>query len=161
MRLQFYDTTLDFTRAIHLNLSAKFWIEEARAHPSSILISLLITVERVHFCKKCQKQVKLKNSRLCFNIFIIEGILIAGVLPVPSLGGAGGRAPPLTTACAPPHFVYSKYCFWNITLTARQQTIMEKNNYVQTYSFLIFCRFFAKLLASNCCTYIWSNSLSD
>ena len=40
-----------------------------------MLISLLITVERVHFCtEKCKRNWR--NCRLSFNIFIIEAILI-------------------------------------------------------------------------------------
>ena len=69
--------------------------------------------------------------------------------------GSGGAVPPLTTDCAP-HFGLLKLLFLEHHVRARQQTIMEKG--IRTFkhnSPLTFSRFFAKLLATKCCTKIW------
>ena len=59
--------------------------------------------------------------------------------------GARGAVPPNGCYC-PPILVYSKYWFWNITQQDNGQCP------------LIFFRFFAKLLATNCsATQIWRN----
>ena len=66
-------------------------------------------------------------------------------------GGPKVRNPP-TAACAP-NFGLFRVLF--LSIRTRQQAIMEKNNKAQkylNYSLLKFSRFFAKFLATNCCT---------
>ena len=66
-------------------------------------------------------------------------------------GGPGGRAP-LTTACASP-FRFTQNTFLKHHVTTRQQIIMEQRIItLKDNSRLKFSRFFAKLLATNCCT---------
>ena len=58
-------------------------------------------------------------------------------------GGPGGRAPPVR---------FTQNTFLEHHATTRQQTIMEKGITFKHNSCLKFSRFFAKLLATNCCT---------
>ena len=74
-------------------------------------------------------------------------------------GEPKGAVPPLTTACAPP-FRFTQNRFLEHHVTTRQQTIMEKG--LMTFehiSRLKLSRFFAKLLATKCCTYMWRNKI--
>ena len=71
--------------------------------------------------------------------------------PVPSLRGSQGGRAPLTDACAP-HLGLLKILFSEHYSVTRQHTMMEKG--ISTFkhnSPLTFSRFFAKLLATNCC----------
>ena len=75
--------------------------------------------------------------------------------------GARGPCHPLTTACAPPFWFNQNTVFGtsrNGKTTADNNE--KKNNYVQTYSRLTFSRFFAKLLAINCCKHLTQQSVS-
>ena len=74
-------------------------------------------------------------------------------------GGAGGPYPPNGRLC--PHFSWLKILLLKHHATTRQQTMMGKGLITFKYnSPLIFFRFFAKLLATNCCTLIWRNTPS-
>ena len=76
--------------------------------------------------------------------------------PVPSLrggGGGGGRGavPPITVACTPP-FRFIQNTVLEHHSMARQLTMMKKRIITFKHnSLLTFSRFFAKLLATNCC----------
>ena len=65
--------------------------------------------------------------------------------------GARGAVPPLTTASAPP-FRFTQNTFLKHHVTTTQQIIMEQRIItLKDNSRLKFSRFFAKLLATNCC----------
>ena len=91
-----------------------------------------------------ETETKEKNSLFC-DIFIIGSISIGG----------GGPGPPSTgyaSACAPP-FQLSLIAFLKHYVATRQQTIMEKGIIkFKRNSRLKFSLFYAKLLATNCCT---------
>ena len=60
--------------------------------------------------------------------------------------------PPLTISCAPP-FRFTQNTFLEHHVTTRQHTITEKGSItVKETTRLKFSRFFAKFLATNCCT---------
>ena len=67
--------------------------------------------------------------------------------PVPSLRGSQGGRAPLTDACAP-HLGLLKILFLEHYSVTRQHTMIEKG--ISTFKHN-FSRFFAKLLATNCC----------
>ena len=71
-------------------------------------------------------------------------------------GEARGAVPP--NGCFFPHFILVKILFLEHHATTRQQTMMEKGKIMFKHdSLLMFFRFFAKLLATNCSTLIWRN----
>ena len=80
-----------------------------------------------------------------------QGSMFVGLRPVPLLRGSQGGRVPLTDACAP-HLGLLKILFLEHYSVTRQHTMMEKG--ISTFkhnSPLTFSRFFAKLLATNCC----------
>ena len=65
-------------------------------------------------------------------------------------GGARGAVPPITAGCASP-FWFTQILFLEHHVTTRQQTMIEKG--LITSNIVLLRRlFFAKLLATNCCT---------
>ena len=78
--------------------------------------------------------------------------LLQYVISAVATGGAGRAVPPLRLLVPPRQFGLLKTLFLKHHATTRQQTMMEeeiitfKHNSPSTFS-----RFFAKLLATNCC----------
>ena len=72
--------------------------------------------------------------------------------PIGAVSSLRGAVPPLTAACAP-HFGLLKILFLEHLVTTKQQAMMEKGIITLKHnSPLSFFLFFAKLLATNCCT---------
>ena len=73
-------------------------------------------------------------------------------------GGGGKKGPYPPNGRLFPRFGLLKILLLKHHATTRQQTTMEKGIITFKHNFpLMFFRFFAKLLATNCCTLIWRN----
>ena len=81
------------------------------------------------------------------------------ICAVPSLWRARGTVLPLTTACVSP-FRFTQNTFLEHHVKTRQQATMEKGIITLKHSSRSkFSPFFAKLLATNCCTYCKCNPI--
>ena len=74
-------------------------------------------------------------------------------------GGLGGPCPPNDCLC-PPISVDSKSFLEHHVPTTQQTTIEKEMITFRDNSRMKFSRFFAKLLATNCCTWMWRNNPS-
>ena len=106
---------------------------------------------------QCSRSAVAVQSQCSRSAVAVQSQCSRSAVAVPSLrGGAKEAVPPLTTACAPP-VRFTQNTFSEHHVTARQQAIIEKGIITFKHnSRLKFSPFFAKLLATNCCTLGWS-----